>query len=157
MPAPRPSRLSDLLLSRPVGATAAAISALIFLGCLSLSFDRHYPGEHAEEGIMCHHGEVRLAAGAEEVVYYPLPFASPPNLELTSQFNWCELVKQCEDRFIVRNTSSFQLTAEWKARGPKPPPPVGPAIAAPPPVAPAAAPPPEPDKLPPPKPVPVNP
>lgn len=155
MPATRPSRLSDVILSRPVGAVAAAVTATIFLGCLSLSFDKHYPPEPPEEGIVCHRGEVNLAPGAEETVYYPLPFASPPNLELTSQFNWCEIVKQCEDRFIVRNTSHFSITVEWKARGAKAG--VVP-VPAPVPTSPPPTPPPEPDKqLPPPKPVPVNP
>lgn len=146
--------LTNVLLSRRVGATAGFVVAMIILGCMSISFQgRQVTVDHVtEEGVSCHKGKVHVPANECLDVYYPFPFAAKPNLELCDAFDRCELVTQCEDHFRIRNKSCFGASCEWKARGLK-------AIAAPPPAlvgAPADHPP-EPASAPPPKPLPANP
>jgi hypothetical protein len=145
MPALGLSRFAERMLSRPVGAVAGAAIGLILLGCMSISLDgRPIRIEHfTEDGITCHRGTVHVPANADADVYYPLPFASKPNLELTDPFGNCEIVLQREDCFRVHNTSCISTTAKWKARGPKlaPPEPDASPIVGPP--APVDAPPPE--------------
>jgi hypothetical protein len=86
-------------------------------------------------------------------VYYPIPFASPPNLQLAGDTNDFELVEQQADHFTVRRRTAAPPTVHWRAEG-KPhygPPPPPPAVLRP--VVIEPAPPPE-TKLPPPRRVP---
>jgi hypothetical protein len=108
--------ITAVLFSRPAGLLAGVFVTLIILGCMSISFGgRHYA---STDGTIVQEGEVRLSPGAEQVIYYPAPYASIPNLELTSEADYMQIVEQHEDRFRVRNTDRhFRRKAQWKARG----------------------------------------
>jgi hypothetical protein len=158
MPALRPSRFADILLSRPVGVIAGAVTLSILLGCMSISFGPGCLERHVgiEDGVSTFRGKVHVPPESEVDVYYPLAFACNPNLELSDAFDHCDIVYQCSSGFRVRNTSRFSATARWKARGQRAVPPEAPTLAAPPSTPPAPDHPADADKLPPPQPVPVN-
>jgi hypothetical protein len=143
----RESRIASVLLSAPVGLTAACITLAIITGCMSLSIgNRTIETAPTEEGVLCQQGEVHVPPNSLRVVHYPIPFARTPNLEVSSTFDDCEVREEHEDHFVLRNPNCFGRTVKWKARGLKcvPPPPEGPAAAPelPPAPIPAEAPPP---------------
>jgi hypothetical protein len=117
----RLSRVSRVVFSRRAGAIAGFAVVSILLGCMNFTFQDHAGtlAYIAEEGVACHEGTVRIPADTCVTVYYPLPFAAKPNLELTDVFDRCRIVQQREDGFEARNTSHFSATAEWRARGQK--------------------------------------
>jgi hypothetical protein len=84
-----------------------------------------------EDGSFQQCGEVRLAPGEERIVYYPIAYAQPPNLELDNLCNTCVLLEQHSDRFCIRNPALTSRTVEWRARGVKACAPVAPPAAAP--------------------------
>jgi hypothetical protein len=78
---------------------------------------RSYP---PGDGILEQEGEVTLARGAIQDVYYPVPYISPPNLTVDSPLQECALVSQKVDHFRVENTcTSGSVSAHWKAKGVK--------------------------------------
>ena len=87
----------------------------IVLGCMSLSFgERHYDGR--DDGLLCQEDEFELRDGASRTVYYPIPYASPPNLVVASTFGHVEIEEQAADHFRVSCTDAVgQVT--WKAKG----------------------------------------
>jgi hypothetical protein len=125
----RSGKLGWVLTSRPVGAAALAGLVVIFLGCMSLSIgerkvvEKIVPAECTEEGVLCQEGKVTFQRGSSQVVYYPIPYASPPNLEINQDGPFCFsddviLVEQKDDHFIVRtNSSGSPVTVRWRARG----------------------------------------
>ncbi len=151
-------RAARLLLSRPVGAVAAAAVVLIILGCMSLSFGGLSIGCHSEpDGTLCQEGDLKLLQGQDQEIYYPIPYVSPPNLELSGDVDHCEIVEQKPDHFRIRNPKGATSCPHWRARGLRaavPPPAV---FVAPPPAAssgpPADVPPPTSTPLPAPTPV----
>jgi hypothetical protein len=103
-------------------AFAVAGTALTFLGCVSFPLDGPSVSESASaRAVLMQEGEVVVPARSEQVVYYPVPYASPPNLELDADladlFRRCEVVEQRPDRFRVRNPTLFPHTIGWTARG----------------------------------------
>lgn len=144
------SEIGTIVLSRPVGVVAGALMLLIFLGCMSLSIKIGCKPE--PDGTTCQEGKVYLRQGQEVDVYYPVPYASPPNLELSGDSDNCEIIEQKADYFHIRYKGSIYAKPHWKARGQKClPPGVAPAVIVPPP-----SPPPSndsPSPLPPPTPV----
>jgi hypothetical protein len=68
-------------------------------------------------GVLNQEGEISLAGGEERDVFYPIPFASNPNLELSSSFNQCVIAEQKEDHFRVQNKSWHDMEARWHAKG----------------------------------------
>jgi hypothetical protein len=114
---PKPSRLW-----RVAGGTSAAVTALIFLGCMSISLGGGSTTceSHNAEDVLAQEGETTVPAHGQRVVYYPVPYASPPNLELKSCWSsWheCALVEQRPDLFRVHNPGAFSCTVSWTARG----------------------------------------
>jgi hypothetical protein len=108
------------LLSRRVGALAGFVLALIILGCMSLSFGGLSIGGRTEaDGTLCQEGDVKLRVGQEQDVFYPIPYASPPNVELSGDMDHCEIVDQKADHFRIRNPSGGQACPHWHARGVK--------------------------------------
>jgi hypothetical protein len=68
--------------------------------------------------VLTQEGTVSLRPGSEQTVYYPLPYASPPNLELQDNYDSYEVVEQKETCFRIRSGSSpWNRPATWKARG----------------------------------------
>jgi hypothetical protein len=104
---------------------AAVVTLLIFLGCMSISIGEKTT-EIVNDGSFVQEGNVRLRAGAEQVIWYPIPYASPPNLQMDDDD--CVILEQREDHFRVGNTDHhFSSSTHWKARGVKAtPPPVDP-------------------------------
>jgi hypothetical protein len=126
-----------MALSPRGSAVAAGLVLLIILGCgLSVggspdpgptvshpSFVANAPAD--ADGVFRQEGKVELHAGEERdvyYVYYPVPYVSPPHLELTETgliTGRCEIVAQQPTHFRARNTSASNQTAQWKARGVK--------------------------------------
>jgi hypothetical protein len=106
--------------SRPVGVAAAAVLLLILLGCMSISigkFSGVTDGTTTSDGVYCQEGEINVPGNSVREVFYPAPYTSPPNLEISDTFSHGELLLQNEASFKVRNTSSLAITVSWKARG----------------------------------------
>src|SRR4051794_11762621 len=67
---------------------------LLATGCFCLNVGG-VSCEHAEaSGVMAQKGEIQGAHGAPVTVYYPAPYASPPNLELHDPFHKCKILEQ---------------------------------------------------------------
>jgi hypothetical protein len=133
-----------MLLSRPAGALGGGVIVLIILGCMSLSFGGLSIGCKTEpDGTVCQEGKVSMHRGQELDVYYPVPYASPPNLELSGDADKCEIVEQKADHFRIRCKDPCDATPHWQARGLRCPPPAPtPTVIVTPPASPPAPPPP---------------
>ena len=109
---------------RTLCAVSAILIALIFLGCMSLSIGehKHLPGE-ATTGVLTQEGTILLQPGSEQTVYYPIPYAQPPNLELEDEHNvhqYCVVQEQKPDLFRISYPQPHHkgyITVTWKARG----------------------------------------
>jgi hypothetical protein len=135
-----PSRFVSRPLTRRAGVLAAAMVVLILLGCMSISIGKFGGGSCAEaDGVFCQEGEVTLPPNTVREVFYPVPYANRPNLEISDLFSHGELLEQKEVSFKVRNETAFAVTLSWKARGVR-----------------VISPTPEPTLTPPPAPVPVD-
>jgi hypothetical protein len=112
-------------LTRPVGLLAAFILLIILLGCMSISIGKFSgtSGTTESDGTFCQEGEATVSPGVIREVYYPVPYAHTPNLEISDTFNNCILVTEREGSFSVRNDSSHSVSVSWKARGQKAAPP----------------------------------
>jgi len=118
-----------VLIRRVILVTCSLMFLAIVLGCMSLSIGGRQGGSSCEEGVSEQSGEVRVSAGRELDVYYPVPFASPPNLTLADDCDHvvqvegrpdnfdCVLLEQQSDHFRVKNVGKFSGVLTWKARG----------------------------------------
>ena len=114
------SRFVSWPLTRRAGVLgAAAVVFLILLGCMSISIGKFGGPACCTEpdGTFCQEGEVSVPANTVREVFYPVPYANRPNLEISDLFSHGELLDQKETSFKVRNASSFAVTLSWKARG----------------------------------------
>jgi hypothetical protein len=123
--------ISALTGSRSLLAGLVILTLAIFLGCMSLSIGgRTYEAGSndltSEAEMLVQGGDVRVRPHGEQTVYYPIPYAHAPNLNLGEEADDCTILEQKEDCFRVRNTSFFAATIHWKARGMKVPPPAPP-------------------------------
>jgi hypothetical protein len=116
---------NEWLFGKTAACLAVALSAAIVLGCMSLSFGSK-EGDvvkvcAVESETFEQVGRIQVRSSPlDQTYYYPVPFASRPNLEIDDPYNMCEVVEQKEDCFKVKFhanvTSSTQYLA-WKARG----------------------------------------
>jgi hypothetical protein len=108
-----------LLTRRKAGVAAGVVLVLIFLGCMSIAIGNRTPeGTVLEDGTLVQNGEATVPPGCEQDVYYPIPYARPPHLDVSSSFDECVLVEQREDHFRVKNVDhTFSHSVTWKARG----------------------------------------
>ena len=92
---------------------------LLATGCLCLSFGGGCgnPSAHQEtDGVLAQKGEVRCGPDTPVVVYYPVPYASPPNLETHDHFHQWTILEQKADCFrVVQNSPGPPMN--WTARG----------------------------------------
>lgn len=107
---------------RAAAALSLAALAVIFLGCMSLSFGgRNYTTHPAEDEVLCQQGCISFRACDERTVYYPVPYASPPNLDVNSSCGDVALLDQKPDHFRVawKGTGPTFGTdqVKWKAKG----------------------------------------
>jgi hypothetical protein len=124
------NRLTAILTSRKAGVAAGALILVIILGCMSIAIGNRSTEESSitPEGTLVQTGEAMVQDHDTETVYYPVPYISPPNLEISSSFDDCVVVEQAGDHFRVKNPSAFCRKVTWKARGlrvsvtPPPPP-----------------------------------
>jgi hypothetical protein len=118
-PAPTPfSRLVATLCSRRGGAVAAVLLLLIVLGCISIGSSSDGDHSASTDGTCRQQGSLKIEGGEEREVFYPVPYVTPPYLEL-DHTDVCRLVAQHATHFRIHNTDHFQRTVEWKARGVK--------------------------------------
>lgn len=82
--------------------------------------------DHAEpNGVLAQKGKFAGANGGPMTIYYPVPYASPPNLELHDPFHNYTIVDQRADSFrIVQDQIhvgpggiASDASVEWTARG----------------------------------------
>jgi hypothetical protein len=112
------------------------------LGCMSLSIGERTEVVSPDAGCCVQSGKVHLRPGELLMVYYPIPYPSPPNLVVDNDRDpWgeCHVIEQRPDGFQVKNQGVFAHDVRWTTRGLKgnlPPPltptpvtfgPVGPA------------------------------
>jgi hypothetical protein len=131
------------LLSRPAfGVVAVALLAL-FLGCMG-GPDRVIPQPRsgAEEvgvftdpdsGVVKQTGHLSLSKSEQQKVYYPIPYATVPNLTLlgvADDFSGKPVIVQQETGwFLIHNTNPFNAkSCRWEARGLKTAEPAGPPL-----------------------------
>jgi hypothetical protein len=96
------------------------VMALIFLGCMSLSFGERTEVVRAEDATLLQKGEVTVPPGQAQIVYYPIPYPHPPNLTISDTFGFDHptVVEQAPDHFLVRNNDhNFARTVTWRAKG----------------------------------------
>jgi hypothetical protein len=113
---------------------AAALGTVAFIGivvgCMSFSIGGKTVIKSDEANAFEQEGAVELRPLEVRDIYYPIPYAAPPNLEITCTFhnNDIDLVDQHAEFFRIRNTSTqWSRDVDWKSRGVKtlpPPPPV---------------------------------
>jgi hypothetical protein len=111
------------LFGKTAACLAVALSAVIVLGCMSLSFGCKEGDviKVCEPQTFEQVGKIQVRSSPlDQTYYYPVPFASRPNLEIDDPYNMCEVVDQQENYFKVKfhaniTSSTQQLT--WKARG----------------------------------------
>jgi hypothetical protein len=113
----KPSRM-DGVSFHLAGGTAGALFVLILLGCMNFAIgNRNW---ESRDSVLDQEGEIHLSPGAERDIYYPVPYANIPNLELTEDFHRdgvFDIVDQKEDHFRVRSKTWFQIDMHWHARG----------------------------------------
>jgi hypothetical protein len=110
---------------RVLGSLSMAALTLIILGCMSLSFGgRNYTTNFVDdEGVLCQEGCVTFRACEERTVYYPIPYASPPNLDLKPRGSFTDvtLLDQKADHFRIAWGGQFPPVGaqevKWKAKG----------------------------------------
>src|SRR5689334_6157534 len=103
-PSGNKSRVDGILFSRWGAAIGSAVFVLILLGCMNFAIGNRVTED--QNGVLEQKGNVHLQPHAEEDVYYPVPYANVPNMELTDAFsrNGFQIVDQKEDHFRVRNS-----------------------------------------------------
>jgi hypothetical protein len=122
------SRLGAWLNAKPGqverGAAIVLGSAFlaICLGCASFQFGGHTEvvppapavAAPSDDPAITQSGTGTSRGGNEQDVFYPVPFASPPNLEVHDIIGHVVVTEQRPDRFHVKNVV-HEFT--WKARG----------------------------------------
>ena len=109
---------------RLAGAGAATFLLAVILGCMSVSFEGRKNIIQHDDQTFSQTGKQEVPPGQELEIYYPVPYAGPPNLVAATTFSECQVIEQRPDRFRVKNTTSSPHELTWTARGLKGPPPV---------------------------------
>lgn len=111
-----PNRPSSLV--RFCTLLGSAFGLAVALGCMSISIGKFATAITDDTGALCQSDEVTMPPGTEREIYYPIPYAQPPHLEVgNTPFNDIVLMEQKETHFRVRNGSAFAKGVAWKARG----------------------------------------
>jgi hypothetical protein len=120
--------VTKILFSKAAAGVTACLGAAIVLGCMNISLGGHSAAVAVpmveEQGAFEQVGRLPVRCGPEQVVFYAVPFTSPPNLEIEDPSAQCDIVDQKENCFKVRfhaNVTSSPQTLSWKARGTRAP------------------------------------
>jgi hypothetical protein len=99
---------------------AAVVAAFVAAG-VSIGVNVLFRGTGAPGGLLIQQGKLRLKAGQQQEVYYPIPFAGPPHLELEGSVeDWRKVVlkEQKADHFTVECPGLHPSDeVRWKAEG----------------------------------------
>ncbi len=98
-----------LLRNRVVGLRTAFLLLPTLIGCAVVPT--------TTEDFSRQRGKVAVPPGEELDVYYPVPFASPPNLRTETTFSDCSVIEQKPDHFRIKNPNVFSRDLTWEARG----------------------------------------
>jgi hypothetical protein len=117
--------VNQLLFSKAAACVTTCLGIVIVLGCMNISLGGHSAAVAlplAEEpGAFEQAGRLPVRTGPDpQVVYYAVPFAAPPNLEIEDPSGLCDIVDQKENCFKVRfhaNVTASPQSLAWKARG----------------------------------------
>lgn len=90
---------------------------LLATGCLCLNIGGGGCDHGEPDGVMAQKGELNQGHGGPVTVYYPMPYASPPNLELHDPFHRCKVLEQRADCFVVVMDGPGIPSVDWTARG----------------------------------------
>jgi hypothetical protein len=133
-------RAERTLFSPQAAAAAGCLTLAVMLGCGTTN---HYHtttvneepraitqvSESAPADLLAQHGKITFRAGQEQVIFYPVAFAAPPNLELDDA-EYYDVLEQRDTFFKVRcrtNTGYNHFVGHWHARGVRNSPPPQPA------------------------------
>jgi hypothetical protein len=107
-----------LLIRRAAGVISGLGFLAIVLGCMNIQLGG---GTVATEDALTfsQRGSISASAGQEVDVYYPVPYASPPNLVIEDFTHNYSIIDQKSDHFRVRNNGLFAPSCDWTARGVK--------------------------------------
>jgi hypothetical protein len=89
----------------------------VVLGCMNICVDRSIGT--GDDALCKQTGTFAVKGGDELDVYYPAPYASPPNVTFKCMFNEYDFVPvgQYPDHFRVKNTGHFGGEVTWEAKG----------------------------------------
>jgi hypothetical protein len=90
---------------------------LLTTGCLCLNIGGFGCDHGDPDGVTAQKGELNQGHGGPVTVYYPVPYASPPNLELHDPFHRCKILEQRPDCFVVVMDGPGIPSVDWTARG----------------------------------------
>jgi hypothetical protein len=99
-------------------ATASVLFVFIVVclsGCGLLESEQHESTD--TDRVTRQSGSLRVPEGKELDVYYPIPYALRPNVQISSVFNHSLVIEQQPDHFRVKNPSPFAEDINWEARG----------------------------------------
>jgi len=104
---------------RTAGIIAGLAMLLIILGCMSIEIGTRKEEccHTTPEGTLVQTGTITVQEKTTQRVNYPIPYASPPNLEIDCTFEDCVTTAQEADHFCVENPNVFCRKVTWKARG----------------------------------------
>jgi hypothetical protein len=105
-----------LLLRRIAGAMSGTGFLVIVLGCMNIQLGGRTVVQE-DSLTFTQEGSLVASAGQEVDVFYPVPYASPPNLVVEDLMHNSTLVEQKADHFRLRNDGHFSLSCSWTARG----------------------------------------
>lgn len=104
---------------RTAGVAAGTATILVVLGCMSIEIGTRKEEccHTTAEGTLVQTGCTTVQEKTTQRVNYPIPYATPPNLEIDSTFDDCTIASQEADHFCVENPNAFSRKVTWKARG----------------------------------------
>jgi len=105
-----------LLLRRSAGVVSGLGFLVIILGCMNIQLGGRTVLQE-DSLTLTQQGSIAASSGQEVDVFYPVPYASPPNLVLEDFTHNYTVVDQKPDRFRLRNNGPFTPTCEWTAHG----------------------------------------
>jgi hypothetical protein len=99
--------------NRAARLATCVFAALMSMGCLSLNFG-NWSRTSDDPAVLTQSGSAKVSVGQVTDIYYPVAYATAPNLELED--HKYEIVEQKADHFRIRNDHGTP-DVKWTARG----------------------------------------